>query len=146
MRVSQISNYNIGFKGDNEKAAKGSYFKWVSQNQANNALLMTKGREERNGKLEFAKIISGLVGFGAATAAALLALNKKPQAAMGALIGSVAAIFTSTTINSANRIDALRTTEERGITKASVNEEGPRTVARAYSETAKGYEKNIVQN
>lgn len=147
MKVNSITNYNANFKGKEKKTKeKGQYFKWISQNQANRALFMTKGREVKNGKFALADSMLKLGTIASGFAAAFLLLKGKQKAGLGALIGSTVALMGSQIVESINIGSAVKTSKERGFTLGSVNMQPmPRSFAKAYSETEEVYNKNVVQ-
>ncbi len=68
MPVNAVNNVSFGAKTrslnskDAKKAEKDKYYRWVSQNQANDALKMSLGREVEDGKYKIASAITGLAG------------------------------------------------------------------------------------
>lgn len=63
MNVRAINSVSFGAKADKIKSDKGEgrkrYFEYLSKNAANDALKMSKGREEEDGKFKFATFVTG---------------------------------------------------------------------------------------
>lgn len=147
MKVSQVSNHNvsnISFKGKDENK-ENRYLKWVSQNQANNALLLVKDREERNAKFKVAESVLTLGGIAAVAVGAVLAIKHKPKAAVRTVLGGLLAATAALHVNNANTRDALKTADERGFTKESVNRSNKMFVSpeKVYTEADKVYTETV---
>ncbi len=142
MPVNAVSSVSFGRKNNNaKKADKNQYFKWVSQNQTNNALKMSVGREVENGKFQVASAATKLAGIAGMFASVLTLVNlrnktydlisnpttkemafkklssftKKSKIAKVGMIASAGALYTSFIINEVNRKKADKTANERGF-------------------------------
>jgi len=144
MPVNAVNNVSFGTKtrnlnsNDAKKAEKEKYYKWVSQQEANDVLKMSVGREVEDGKYKFASAITGAVGllgsfssfllksnviseistFGAQGPMPLKAYSKlraKNTAANLGLIASLALLTASSIIKNVNIKKADKTANERGF-------------------------------
>lgn len=60
MKVSAINSTKVAFKQRNEQKGPNRYFEYLSKNSANDALMMSKDREAKDGKFKFAQFATGL--------------------------------------------------------------------------------------
>ncbi len=161
MRVNSVSNVSFGAKKakvqkNNEQ--KEQYYKWVSQNQANQTLKMIKGREVENGKFEAGKAVATLVAFAAGTFTVLNSIKTAnlqktaqeitPQIKKMANKGVIGLAVTAVALNARNIIDyvnnkrADKTANERGfLTNRQMNK--IHNVQQSYNIADAVYNKNV---
>lgn len=135
MPVNSINN--ISFSGRNverkeaKRARKEEYYKWVSQNQANDALKLSLGREVEDGKYKAAEaafsaaaligtlasfiaktLVVGKVSSGAPITSKLIRQNK---AANIGVLASAGALIVGNMIRNHNIKEADKTANDRGF-------------------------------
>lgn len=142
MPVNAVNNVSFARKNPRSKEAKAEkreqYFKWVSQNETNDELKMSVGREVENGKYKVASAATGAAGILGGIASWLLKSNVineistfgekgpmplkaysklagKNTAANAGFIASIALLTASTVIKNANEKKAEKTANERGF-------------------------------
>lgn len=142
MPVNAINNVSFEKKTKStQRNDKRQYFKWVSQNQTNDALKMSLGREVENGKYIVASSATKLAGLtGMLTSIISLSYLKtkayeaisnpttkeeafkklssyvqKSKIAKIGMVASACALYTSFVINEVNRKKADKTANERGF-------------------------------
>lgn len=163
MRVNSVSNVSFGAKQakvQKNSEQKEQYFKWVSQNQANQTLKMVKGREVENGKFEAAKAVGTLVAFAAGMFTIFNSIKtvnmqrcvqeitpqitKMKNQNLAALAVTAVALNTRNVIDSVNKIRANKTANERGFL-TNHQENKIRNVQQSYNLADAIYNKNVQQ-
>ncbi len=143
MRVNAVNDvlYKSKRQAQSVKNDKSDYYKWVSQNQANDALKMSVGREVEDGKYKSASMLANLAGT-VGTLASLVSLTKISEKAQTAVLtsqteeqalqfiekaasktkkgviglyASIGLLLTGTVINMVNVHKANKTANERGF-------------------------------
>lgn len=130
-------------KPNAKKSKKDQYYRWVSQNQANDALKMSVGREVEDGKYKAASAITALAGFAGIAASGISLINirdkafelaykaaeqteeqlakgvekisKQSKIAKGALLASAGVLYASYVIKELNERKADKTANDRGF-------------------------------
>lgn len=138
MQIGAVNNVNFGAKaaktGESKEKGHQRYFEYLSKSSANDALKMSKGREEEDGKFKFATFLTGmtsLIGAYASgmsllsassaldvaeegTAACAKALKKSGRAKTGLLVSGIIGLA-ALAIRQVNEHKANKTAEERGF-------------------------------
>ena len=135
MPVNSINNISFSARNIEQKEAKRArkeeYYKWVSQNQANDALKLSLGREVEDGKYKAAEVafstaaligtfasflaktvVVGKVSSGAPITQKLIRQNK---AANIGVLASAGALIVGNMIRNHNIKEADKTANERGF-------------------------------
>lgn len=171
MRISQINSINFASKAENQKEGKKRYFEYLSKNSANEALMMSKGREEKDGKFKFAQILTGLSAFASGVGASLMYSNlageyvkhldpktgianfaedagkkfmKNTKIMGGLIIGAIVLGAASLVTDSINRRSAEKTANERGFFTLQ-DRMKMKTAEEVYENTEKVYDEHVKQ-
>ena len=142
MKIAALNTTNFTSKTQSTNEGRKRYFEYLSKNSANEALMMSKGREEEDGKFKLAQTLTGSGAFASGVGAAFMcsklvnqyAQNYDPKTGVanfaqeagkkfirnnkimgGLIVGALTLGAACLAIRDINRTNAEKTANERGF-------------------------------